>query len=101
MKTSTPCETCSRSEYGCTGCEMWREHYHRRQAQINAYARSVCQPKMDISAKFRYAHPDEVRRYLRHNPCEDCQCRYFCNTPCDAYLQWWDMRMKWIRRNFT
>lgn len=100
MAYPSPCEKCNRDEYGCAGCEAWRTQYLRRQKQINAYARKICQPKVVISAKFCYQHPDDVRRYLQHSPCEGCKSNEICDCPCAAYLQWWDARMGHFRRNY-
>lgn len=97
----SPCETCSRDEYGCTGCDPWRQYYRRKQDRINAYARQLCQPRLLDSAKFYYSHPDEARRYLRCSPCEGCQVNNICNIPCAAYLRWWDARMEYIRRKYV
>lgn len=95
------CETCSRDEYGCAGCSRWRQQYLHRQKLINACARSIYQPKVIVPTKFCYSHPDAVRRFLRHSPCEDCQVKNSCNIPCAAYLQWWDARMEYIRRKYV
>lgn len=97
----SPCETCTRSEYGCTGCDPWRQYYGQKQSRINAYARQLYQPRVASSTKFCYAHPDEVRRYLRHSPCESCQANNICDTPCAAYLRWWDARMEYMRRKYV
>lgn len=104
MTYPSPCEKCTRSSCnvgGSTGCDAWQIRYLYRQKQINAYARKVCQPKVVISAKFCCRHPDEERRYLQHSPCEGCKINKICNTPCAAYLQWWDARMEWVRRIYV
>ena len=87
----SPCETCTRGEYGCTGCDPWRQYYGQK----------LYQPRVASSTKFCYSHPDEVRRFLKHSPCEDCQVKNSCDIPCAAYLQWWDARMEYARRKYV
>lgn len=50
------------------------------------------------AGKFRYEHPDIVRRYLAHSPCEKCKHNKTCDTPCDAYLNWYDARIAYARK---
>lgn len=103
MSYPSPCEKCDRNPCninGNKGCTAWRIRYLYRQKQINAYAWKACRPIIIKSGKFCYRHPDEQRRYLRHSPCEGCKINHICDTPCAAYLQWWDQRMAWVRRNY-
>lgn len=97
----SPCDACCRSEYGCTGCSPWRQYYFRKQEQINAYTRMAYQPKVITSARFCYAHPDEVARYLQRSPCAGCYAENICDTPCAVYLHWYDARMESIRRKYV
>ena len=101
-----PCETYTRDScnFGGPGCDAWRVRYLYRQKQINAYARKAYAVKPTVVTKtenpthFRYQHPDEVRRYLHQSPCAGCGLEKLCDTPCAAYIKWWDTRMKWFRR---
>lgn len=97
MTYPSPCDSCPRC-FATNGCDAWRIRYRYRQRQINAYARKICQPQPVEVKAFCYAHPDEVRRYLQHSPCEGCKVNKICDTPCAAYLQWWDAWMGWFRR---
>ena len=100
MSYPSPCERCS--VCSCTnGCVEWRIRYLYRQKQINAYARQICQPRPVEIKAFQYAHPDEYLNYLRHSPCEGCNVNNICDTPCAAYLQWWDARMGHFGRNYV
>lgn len=107
MKDSdpSPCEKCTRDScnYGGPGCEAWRVRYLHRQKQINAYGKRAFSAESGGGAEaatthFVYPHPDDTRRYLSHSPCEGCKLNKICDTPCAAYLRWWDTRMKWFRR---
>lgn len=48
--------------------------------------------------KFCYSHPDHVKRYLRNGPCAGCAAVQSCDTPCRAYLRWYDARMEITRK---
>lgn len=104
---SSPCEKCTRSSCnrGGIGCPEWRERYLHRQSMINAYARKAFSGntgsgEAENASCFCYSHPDDVRRYLRTSPCRGCGFEANCDTPCGAYLQWWDARMGWVRRKY-
>lgn len=93
-----PCDTCGES-YGCTGCGKWKAWYLQRQAQINAYAKKVYEEQSRLPEnKFCYNHPDTVKRWLREGPCAGCKAEEVCDTPCPAYLRWYDARMQIARR---
>ena len=47
--------------------------------------------------KYRYEHPDIIRHYLQKSPCAGCEFEILCDTPCDAYLRWYDARMVVLR----
>lgn len=100
MTYPSPCETCTRDEYGCSGCNAWLTRYRYRQKRINAKARQIFRPAKVPATKLCYRHPDEARRYLLHSPCEGCILNKNCDTPCSAYLQWYDDRMALARRKF-
>lgn len=51
--------------------------------------------------KFCYSHPDDVKRYLETGPCENCLANTNCDTPCKAYLQWYDARMEIVRKRMV
>ena len=96
-----PCDICQKGNI-CTmryGCEEWRIRYLYRQKQINAYSRKLMRPKTTEYRKvFAYEHPDIIRKYLEHSPCEGCKEVEVCDTPCPAYLHWWNARMEIARR---
>lgn len=100
MKYPNPCDTCIRC-VNLRGCDRWLTRYRYRQKQINAFAEQLMRPKTKIdNSKFRYEHPDVVRRYLKHGPCEQCKVKDLCDTPCAAYWNWWDAKMEWLGRKF-
>lgn len=92
----SPCDKC---EKNCgVGCLDWKIRYLYRQKQINAYARKVLQPKPHNPNKFTYEHPDRVRCFLTDGPCKGCSLEKNCDTPCGAYLRWYDARMELARK---
>lgn len=108
MSYPSPCEKCNSPLANCVrDCYAWRARYFVRQKQINAYARKVCRMPLNPAIgdksrgqKFYYLHPAEYQDYLRQGPCLECGINHICDTPCAAYLQWWDQRMAWVRRNY-
>lgn len=95
-----PCDTC-KTAASCNlgyGCADWQIRYRFRQKQINAYARNLLQVKNTEQTKFVYQHPDVILRYLADGPCKGCNAESICNTPCSAYLCWWDARMEIARK---
>lgn len=101
MAYPSPCDTCEKVE-SCRkklGCEAWRIRYYYRQKQMNAYSRRAMRPQI-VSGRsvFVYEHPDKIRRYLKYGPCKGCNAEEVCDTPCPAYLRWWDARMEWIKQ---
>lgn len=99
MNYPSPCEKCDKG-YGCAGCKDWEIRYRYRQKQINAYARGACAVKVKTlpKNKFCYSHPDDVRRFLKASPCTSCSADAVCDTPCPAYLRWYDARIQIARR---
>lgn len=95
-----PCDSCKKPD-GCSGgygCQAWRIRYRYRQKQINAYGRKLMQGGSGETSVFVYPHPDETRRYLADGPCKACKAESVCDTPCPAYLRWWDARMQITRK---
>ena len=92
-----PCDTCTRDK--CPkNCAAWRMRYLYRQKQINAYHVRSYKAKRNMKRqKFVYEHPDLIRRYLQEGPCKKCRAADTCDTPCAAYLRWWDARMEWLK----
>lgn len=76
---------------------QWELDYLQRQKRINGYARHCHQPRLKPVDKILVYHPDEHRRYLRQDPCEDCKANAFCDQPCEVYLQWYNARLEAAR----
>lgn len=95
-----PCDTCEKSKK-CPGCIDWEIRYKYRQKLINAWAKKSVQPVLIQKQKFAYSHPDDVREFLRHSPCESCKAEKMCEIPCKTYWKWWDLRMDYFRRRFN
>ena len=103
MGYPSPCDTCEKAE-SCKkrqGCDAWKTRYHYRQKQINAHFRwSMRTNASSCRSVFAYEHPDTIRRYLQNGPCKGCKAEEACDTPCSAYLRWWDARMEYLERLF-
>ena len=75
------------NDYG-TWVKWWWHEYKRRLFHISPTRKSE---------KFCYEHPDIVRNYLKHSPCEKCGATD-CDTPCSIYLRWYDARIEMARK---
>ena len=56
------------------------------------------EPKSKERNKFRYEHPDIIRKELAKNPCDSCFRKEFCAKPCYKYLAWYDAWVEIARR---
>lgn len=54
--------------------------------------------QLGVQKMWDYMHPDEYRRYLTSNPCENCLCRSWCDDPCPKYLAHFKAKMEYIRK---
>lgn len=76
---------------------QWELNYRQRQAAINGWVRQTYQPRLVTVQKLLVYHPDEYRRYLKRWPCDGCRACLCCDTPCKAYLEWYNRRMEAVR----
>lgn len=100
MNYPNPCDSCKK-ECVPGGCSKWKTRYRYRQKQINGYFHKLLKRVGPVREKFLYEHPDEIRRYLENGPCKGCNAEEVCDTPCPAYLRWWDSRMEWMKRIYA
>jgi hypothetical protein len=77
--------------------KLWLSQYVQRQNNINRCARTLLCPQI-CQSRIPVFHPDERRKWLRNGPCENCPVSHFCDTPCRAYLTWYDDRMTLARQ---
>lgn len=94
----SPCEGCDLPSCRGQRCNSWLMRYRHRQKLINGYAHKVLQPHYIRRESFVYSHPDDVRRWLLHGPCPGCKLNETCDTPCAAYLTWYNDRMALARK---
>lgn len=89
-----PCDACPKNdECKRMNCEKWRIWF------LWSWKRTrhmLLKPKQQRDA-WRYPHPDEVRRFAEHSPCEKCE-REKCNKPCLWYFDWYNARMEIARK---
>lgn len=96
-----PCDTCSFENCSGSGniCAKCRQYFNTHWKWINQKAQQLYRPpKPRREDVFYIAHPDEIRDYLRNNPCKTCKAEPDCDTPCPAYCRWWDTRMAYARK---
>ena len=96
----SPCEKCK--NVNCSAglsvahktCNAYRTRlcWLLKRARAALYAEKKAKKEM-----FRYEHPDMIRKYLQEGPCGRCTVAN-CDTPCGAYLRWWDARMEVARK---
>lgn len=94
----SPCDRCSILTCSGKNCERWLIRYRYRQNQINAFAKRISGQIKSRTDAWVYVHPDEYRRYLTSNPCENCLCRSWCDDPCPKYLAHFKAKMEYIRK---
>ena len=93
-----PCDCCSTP---CEGlpCDNWQRWFVKKWNSTTRKIHRCLWKKMDnigkqgYHRKFRYALPHEYT-----DPCKECICRQWCDTPCSLRLKWWDVSMARIRK---
>lgn len=91
----TPCTSCAKG-LTCNNVSCCRDYKKWLNSWWKYFKGMFRKPvKRD---KFRYEHPDHIRRYLQKGPCEECKVAQYCDNPCQAYLRWYDARMEIARK---
>lgn len=98
MKTMiNPCLICTRipDPENCENkkCVAWQAWFLSRWAQLHSYPRRQMDRPREragvVIGGIRYAHPEQVRDYLRRDPCKSCACgAQACVTPCRPRQNW-------------
>ena len=100
----TPCGGCPR-DAACydLDCKRWRQQFLAAWDSFRDYPRREYRRMAKESGRevFRYAHPDEIRAYLKNGPCPRCPGEKTCRVPCPAYWRWWDARMEKYKLSIT
>lgn len=97
---SSPCEKCGK-KCSYPQCTEWTIRYRYRQKLINGFAKrygSMGKPMKKKRESFVYLHPIEIERYLKQSPCSKCPGEKGCDTPCGAYLAWYNARNTFARK---
>lgn len=97
-KYPSPCEKCTKenchkngtSYHHCGDYRSWINFWWKVFPKIFEEA----EKKPEGPQKFRYEHPDIVRKYLAVSPCDGCQREKRCTIPCDVYLRWYTAKMR-------
>ena len=80
----------------CKNCLKFINWFVRSWSYINQFAWSA----VDIQGKldhFKYELPHE-QPVMDKDPCLDCICKEWCDTPCRKRLKWWDIQMAGLRQ---
>lgn len=94
----SPCEECRRAgRCRDMGCKQYRAWIDAQWQRLNGRFMEAYGAGLS-SDKFYYAHPEEVRRYLRQGVCHGCPAERVCGSPCPVYWRWWDARMEIARK---
>lgn len=101
-KYPSPClkcdkEYCKRSGNNYKQCAEWLTWFRWWWKRFHSMLPAV-HLHTGFPDKFCYSHPEDVKRYLRNGPCVGCSAGQSCDTPCRAYLQWYDARMEIVRK---
>lgn len=93
-----PCRGCKyyQDSEPCHECQRFSSWFAKAWAAINRFAWRA----MDFQGSldhFKYELPHE-QPVMDKNPCLDCICRGWCDTPCRKRLKWWDIKMAELRK---
>ena len=94
-KSSYPCTDC-RQDTGCDYryCEKYRNWFADAWGQFQQQlCHNYWEDNGQSEEKFRYVHPDILRRYLHDGPCGRCGYSSRCEIPCGKYRRWWDAKV--------
>lgn len=92
-----PCRGCdlAKTDFACDNCDRFRRWFLKAWKSFNRFAWYA----MDLRGKrehFQYELPHE-QPVMDKDPCLECPCRDWCDTPCSQRLKWWDIRMAELR----
>lgn len=102
-KYPSPClscdkEYCKKNGFSYKQCAQWLTWFRWWWKRFRSAAGVIMVEVPDNPNKFRYSHPDHVKRYLQVSPCAACSVDLNCDKPCRAYLRWYDARMEIVRK---
>ena len=91
-----PCRNCTRvrNPVACDNkeCQVWRQWFVERWDQMRTYPRRAMDQTAPVGIRIGgefYPHPDHIRQYLRHDPCQGCKCpEELCKAPCRFKINW-------------
>ncbi len=91
-----PCRGCTRVPAPgiCENkaCPQWQRWFAKSWENLRKYPRrqmEKTEPVGLIIGGRRYLHPEQLRAYLKKDPCGDCGCpRALCQSPCRAKRIW-------------
>lgn len=94
LHKKSPCTTCNRDLCEDRECGLWQHWFLQSWNAATKQIQSSVWNEIDRRGKqsFCYYLPHELK-----DPCSNCVCKDWCNTPCSLRLAWWNNRMAQIR----
>lgn len=88
------CITCSKDLCESRGCPQWQDWFSRSWNAATKQIQSCVWNEINRRGQqsFRYLLPHELK-----DPCSNCVCKDWCDTPCSLRLAWWNNRIAQIR----
>lgn len=95
---NSPCLSCTRvrDPQNCENklCKDWQAWFIDRWETMREHVRLEMEQTTTVELGVplggeRYPHPDVIREYLDHDPCDRCPCQKgACHKPCPARIAW-------------
>ena len=94
-----PCRGCTRVKIpsACDNkdCKLWQMWFTRRWEKVRAYPRQQMDKTVPMGVLIGgrwYLPPDQMRQYIKNDPCESCKCpKELCQSPCRVKQVWLDV----------
>ncbi len=92
----TPCRGCTRVPRPVLcenkACPVWRRWFEGAWEDMRTYPRRQMEETVSLGILIggrRYLPPEQLRAYLKNDPCGSCGCpRELCKTPCRIKNVW-------------
>ena len=93
-----PCRRCQHYQdtEPCNECRRFSSWFAKAWADINRFAWHVMNFQGSLD-HFKYDQP-HAEPVMDKNPCLNCICREWCDTPCRKRWKWWDIKMAELRQ---
>lgn len=98
VHTDKPCVSCSKNLCEDRECPQWQAWFSQNWTAATKQIQSSAWNEIDRRGRqsFCYYLPHELK-----DPCSNCVCKDWCDTPCSLRLAWWNNRMAQIRATLS